>query len=308
MTAASILDIDPKDAPVHQISVVGVTTVTNSAVITEFGVQIECIVSDYISKEKQADLPITLFHPSQSRLTTQTTIIKRGSTIFFSGALTSIEGKLYLELQNFNFVHCQQTSSPNSAKMLWSKSLTQTPETSSQPSQTIAQKIHGQKSKNPIQINKSTTSKNPIQVNKPRKLVESSTHTSSINQTSGIDDQTWDIDQPFILDTSNFTHTDIPQISEYIEQNSHISQSSNIIQSLATTRPSLQTPQTPRTSRKKLSSNSTLPPTPTSTTSKRKTRSSYRNSNKLQKLADIASNALAAADSDLEIIEVEAAE
>ena len=56
------------------------------------------------------------------------------------------------------------------------------------------------------------------------------------------------------------------------------------------------------------SSNSTLPPTPTSTTSKRKTRSSYRNSNKLQKLADIASNALAAADFDLEIIEVEAAE
>jgi len=132
--------------------------------------------------------------------------------------------------------------------------------------------------------------------------------TSSIDQTSGIDDQTWDIDQPFILYISNFAHTDIPQISEDIEQNSDISQASNIIQSLATTRPSLQTPQTPRTSRKKLSSNSTLPPTPTSTTSKRKTRSSYRNSNKLQKLADIALNALAAADSDLEIIEVEAAE
>ncbi|CAB4382133.1 unnamed protein product [Rhizophagus irregularis] len=173
---------------------------------------------------------------------------------------------------------------------------------------TIAQKIHSQKLKNPIQINKSTTSKNPIQINKPRKLVESSTHTSSINQNSGIDDQTWDIDQPFVLDTSNLY--DIPQISEDIEQNSDISQASNIIQSLATTRPSLQTPktQTPRTSRKKLSSNSTLPPTPTSTTSKRKIRSSYRNSNKLQKLADIASNALAAADSDLEIIEVEAAE
>ncbi|CAB4384034.1 unnamed protein product [Rhizophagus irregularis] len=117
--------------------------------------------------------------------------------------------------------------------MPWSKSLTQTPASPSQPSQTIAQKIHSQKLKNPIQINKLTTSKNPIQINKPRKLVESSTHTSSINQNSGIDDQTWDIDQPFVLDTSNLY--DIPQISEDIEQNSDISQASNIIQSLATT-------------------------------------------------------------------------
>lgn len=34
----------------------------------------------------------------------QTTTVKRGSSVFFSGALSSIEGKLYLELHNFSFL------------------------------------------------------------------------------------------------------------------------------------------------------------------------------------------------------------
>ncbi|EXX79759.1 hypothetical protein RirG_002530 [Rhizophagus irregularis DAOM 197198w] len=55
----------------------------------------------------------------------QTTIVKRGSSVFFSGTLSSIEGKLYLELHNFSFLRGQQspiTSSPTK-RMPWLNSL-----------------------------------------------------------------------------------------------------------------------------------------------------------------------------------------
>ncbi len=68
------------------------------------GVQVECVISDYLSKDKLTEFPIIIFHPSGSRFTNQTITIKRGSTIFFSDALTLIENKLYLELHNFNFI------------------------------------------------------------------------------------------------------------------------------------------------------------------------------------------------------------
>jgi len=231
-----------------------------------------------------------MFHPTQSRLTSQTTSIKRGSTIFFSGALTSIQGKLYLELHNFSYVRCQQNfSSDSTPKMPWSKSLSQA---SNMPSQSMAQKIHNQKLKFQ-QINKSSTSKIPPPIQ--------------------IIDQPLDVpDDDQILDIVQVTDT--PQVSEDITQTSDITQASTTTWSSSQTSPRTKTPrtqtprtQTPQTSPKKLPSKSTLPPTPNSPTpnsptSKRKTRSSYRTSNKLQKLADIASNVL---DEDSDVIEVE---
>jgi len=61
-----------------------------------------------------------LFHPIGSRFTNQTTSIKRGSSIFFSGALSLIEDQLYLELQNFSFIKNNQSLTEK--PLPWSKS------------------------------------------------------------------------------------------------------------------------------------------------------------------------------------------
>jgi|SRR5256884_6176829 hypothetical protein len=111
LTSASILHIKPEDLPVHKINVVGTALVSDSIVFTNLGIQFECIISDYIAKDKPTEIPIVLFHPNGSRLKSQTTMLKRGSSIFFSGSLSSIEGKLYLELHNLSFIRTQQQSS-----------------------------------------------------------------------------------------------------------------------------------------------------------------------------------------------------
>jgi len=118
---------------------------SESAVITEIGIQFDCIITDYLTKDKPTEVPITLFHPNGSRFTNQTTTVRRGSSVFFSGALTFIEDKLYLELHNFNFLRGQQ------------------PITSS-----TAQAIHKKSQQNPIQLkNTATHSLHKIQQSTP---------------------------------------------------------------------------------------------------------------------------------------------
>src|SRR5206468_9601819 len=91
---------------------VGIAIAVETAVINDHGIQVECTMSEYISKEL-VSMNVTLFHPSESHFTKQTMTIKRGSLIFFSGALSIVDGKLYLELQNFSFVrNNNQTSTP----------------------------------------------------------------------------------------------------------------------------------------------------------------------------------------------------
>ena len=95
----------------HQITVVGIAVANGSAINDECGVQIEYIISDYFSKEKLV-----------GRFTNQTISIKRGSSIFFSGALTFIDDQLYVELHNFSFIN-NQTFTRNissSSPMPWS--------------------------------------------------------------------------------------------------------------------------------------------------------------------------------------------
>ncbi|CAB4442896.1 unnamed protein product [Rhizophagus irregularis] len=116
LNSASILNIPPEELPIHQIMVVGIATATKTATTNEYGVQVECVISDYLSKDKLVETPITLFHPPGSRFANQTTMIKRGSSIFFSGALTQVETNLYLELHNFSFI-CNQTFAPK--QMPW---------------------------------------------------------------------------------------------------------------------------------------------------------------------------------------------
>ncbi|RGB21283.1 hypothetical protein C1646_778479, partial [Rhizophagus diaphanus] len=83
LTSATVLDISPENLPVHQTNVVGVGVASEAALITDVGIQIECIITDYLAKDKPTEIPITLFHPNGSRLMNQTTSVKRGSSIFF---------------------------------------------------------------------------------------------------------------------------------------------------------------------------------------------------------------------------------
>lgn len=47
---------------------------------------------------------------NKSQFTNQIMTIKRNSSIYFSGALSLIEDKLYLKLQNFSFIHNNTSS------------------------------------------------------------------------------------------------------------------------------------------------------------------------------------------------------
>jgi hypothetical protein len=215
------LEISFENLSVHQINVVGVAVASDAAHITDFGVQIECIITNYLAKDKPTEVPLTLFHPTGSRFMNQTTSVKRGSSLFFSGTLSSIENKLYLELHNFSFLRGQQSSISSSStnRMPWLNSL-KSPLPSPNPS--------------PIK------SQHPHQSQQPQQPPTPTTDTSSI----------------------------------------------------AT--PILQQPSTPstktRNNAKNIHKNLQLSKTPA-----KRTRSSFR-VNKLQKLADISSNALATGD------------
>ncbi|PKC70185.1 hypothetical protein RhiirA1_455095 [Rhizophagus irregularis] len=123
LTSVSVLNIAPEDLPTYQITAVGIASASNTAIISELGVQVECTISNYISKEKAVEIPVVLFHPSGSRFTNQTMTIQRNSSIFFSGALSLIEDKLYLELQNSSFIRINTSSEK---QMPWSLKSTQT--------------------------------------------------------------------------------------------------------------------------------------------------------------------------------------
>ncbi|PKK56269.1 hypothetical protein RhiirC2_829671, partial [Rhizophagus irregularis] len=129
------------------INVVGTALVSDSVLFTNLGIQFECIISDYMAKDKPTETPITLFHPNGSRLRNQTTMLKRGSSIFFSGALTLVEGKFYLELHNFSFIRTQQSNfiSKSTKEMPWSST-----SSSSSSSSTIHKKIQEQHHPPPV--------------------------------------------------------------------------------------------------------------------------------------------------------------
>jgi hypothetical protein len=85
--------------------------------------KIDCIVSDYISKSKTVQMTVTIFHSHESRLKKQTTNIRRGSNLFFSGEMTLVEGKTYVELHNISFLTTYGTQAPTTtAPLPWATS------------------------------------------------------------------------------------------------------------------------------------------------------------------------------------------
>jgi len=77
------------------------------SIISNNGLKIDYLINDYLSKDKIIEIPITIFHPIESHLKNQTTNIKRESSLFFSGEITLVDNKLYLELYNFAFLKDQ---------------------------------------------------------------------------------------------------------------------------------------------------------------------------------------------------------
>jgi hypothetical protein len=151
------------------IYVMAVGTASDVPITSNHGIKIDCIVNDYLSsKEKSAQIPITIFHNLGSRLKNQTTNIRRGSSLFFSGEITLVNGKLYLELHNFSFLKGQHKHSHNNF-LPWSNATT--PEYST--SQNNAHLIHQE-----LKMPESTKRKpqKPFQPNKILKLADIATN------------------------------------------------------------------------------------------------------------------------------------
>ena len=156
--------------PVHPIYVVGTAFVTEGPTITENGTQFTCRINEYFGKNKPVELSIIFFHSQGSRLASQTSTVKRGSLVFFSGSLTSIEGNFYLELHNFAFIRTQSSIQTKGIKteMPWSNNnsnvlsaSTSTPSSSPSPSpsssnRSMVQSIHKQVQEQQQQMSKST--------------------------------------------------------------------------------------------------------------------------------------------------------
>ena len=262
--------------PIHQITVVGYAVANNTALVTDVGIQVECTISEYISKERQVELPIILFHPTEARFTNQTTTIKLGSTIFFSGALTLIEDKLYLELQNFSFFRAQ--ASPTKQLPWLSKKTTTSTSPSPSPTTNIAKRIH--------YLNKNSTTSIT-----PTPILTSTTSTLTTIKTTPISTSPNVETTPTPISTSlNVETTPTP-----------VSTSLNVetTPTPVSTLPIFETTPTPVSTSPVAEKQEKTRKLPTPTSSKRKTRSSH-GKKKAQKLADIASNMISVVDSDHE--------
>jgi len=155
-------------------------------IISNREIKIDCLINDYLSKDKIIQIPITIFHPLESRLKSQTTNIRRGSSLFFSGEITLVDGKLYLELHNFSFLKGQTQTPSKTTSLPWLNATSEF-STSSMP-QNNAQLIHqeqGQKTE-PIK----QKSQKPFQPHKVARLADiaSSILDKSNNQDEENDD------------------------------------------------------------------------------------------------------------------------
>jgi hypothetical protein len=273
------LNIDPENLPVHQITAVGIASASSSATTTRLGIQVECKILDYLSKDKPVELSVILFHPTGSRFTNQTTTIKRGSSIFFSGALSLVEDKLYLELQNFSFVRNNQALTSEKQVLPWSLKPTQMNKNHIPTPINTARSIH--------ELNKkSSNSDNPVQTPAITETTKSTNDSNKeltpddIEATKNSDDLSDFMEEP----DSNST----PKTSgRYKKSDNVIVQDSDTIHKSLSKAPK-------RTYKPKPS------PIPISTPKKRRTRSSCKTGNKVQKLADIATNIISVADTDVE--------
>jgi hypothetical protein len=162
---------------------------TDVPTTTHNGLKIDCLINDYLSKDKNVEIPITIFHPVESRLKNQTANIRRGSSLFFSGELTLVDDKLYLELHNFSFLKGQTQISSKSTSLPWSN----TTSSESSTSQTSNARLIHQEKKISEPLKRKI--QKPFQPNKMVKLADIASNiidnqNESINE--DIDNQTND--------------------------------------------------------------------------------------------------------------------
>ncbi|GBB87369.1 hypothetical protein RclHR1_13810002 [Rhizophagus clarus] len=224
VTSAKVLNMQPSDLPVYPIFIVAVGMATDVPTISKHGVKIDCIVNEYLSKDKNVDIPITIFHPNGSRLKSQTTNVRRGSVLFFSGEMTTVDGQLYLELHNFSFLKGQNNQvSPKVNFMPWLEtgSVQVTPTRSSN-----AQLIHNQQ-KSP----ESDTKQKPFQPNKSMKLADIATSILAKNDENEKEISEMDADKEEIDEQS-----DVEEINKPAEINTNTKKRRSEKQTIQTTR------------------------------------------------------------------------
>ncbi|PKC07536.1 hypothetical protein RhiirA5_418075 [Rhizophagus irregularis] len=200
-----ILDIKPTDLPVHPIYITAVGLAADVPIISNHGVKIDCLISDYLSKDKIVEIPITIFHPLESRLKNQTTNIRRGSSLFFSGEITLVDNKLYLELHNFSFLKGQsQVPSNKSTSLPWLNT------TTSESSTTQTNNAHLIHQEQRIPESTKRNIQKPFEPNKVMKLADIATNilddqNENIEKTNDHDD---DRSSENDSDVTNVTHDD----------------------------------------------------------------------------------------------------
>ena len=75
MILEKILNIKPSDLPVHPIHVVVVRIASDTPAITEHRIKVDCIITNYMSKDRPVEILMTIFHNPESYLKNQTTNI-----------------------------------------------------------------------------------------------------------------------------------------------------------------------------------------------------------------------------------------
>jgi len=127
-----------------------------------------------LSKDKLVEIPVTIFHPPDSRLKNQTVNTRRGSSIFFSGEITLVEGKLYLELHNFSFLRGHQSqASTKSSSLPWASSTSASSSPSMQMNNALL--IHEQQQKQQKNLPETSTKRKSFYPNKIVKLSDIAT-------------------------------------------------------------------------------------------------------------------------------------
>jgi hypothetical protein len=235
--------------------------------------------------------------------------IKRNSSIFFSGALTLIEDKLYLELQNFSFIRINTSSEK---QMPWSLKSTQA---STSTSNNTARSIHNLNKKlltNKIQVSDPPTrtstspTRTPLTRSPPTRTPPTRTPPTHSPPTRTTPTRTLptpeSVEKRTYFKLGNVTSISDSDLEEVEPKNSS-TPTRRKTRSTSKTNNKINTTPIENSDLEEVEPTST-PIKNLSTPSKRKTRSSsYKTNRKTRKLADIASSIISIADSDREEIE-----
>ncbi|RIA81999.1 hypothetical protein C1645_881295 [Glomus cerebriforme] len=86
VTSGTILCIKPEDLPIHPINIVGIGLASESPTIN-IGIQFECIITDYFTKDRPNEIIIVLFHPHEKMPWSNSSLSSKSNTTIAAYAI-----------------------------------------------------------------------------------------------------------------------------------------------------------------------------------------------------------------------------